>query len=148
MSLAVGPALAQEEPTAKPVRTLISVGYGDDFGIFVEAPLPRAGPHVEGWAWMIRKEAKMLNGAPYDMTVSRERFDCNARTRSQLYTDGFHGDTFLGRDKTGTPPSPIQPGVEEAIAGIMCGAVDVSKDAPIPDIAAARAHVAARLSAQ
>ena len=78
LTLFAASALAQEAPPAKPQRTLISVGYGSDFGIFVERPPANAGPQVEAWSWNILKDAKKIPGATYDMTVSREVINCTA----------------------------------------------------------------------
>ncbi len=137
LTLFAASALAQEAPPAKPQRTLISVGYGSDFGIFVERPPANAGPQVEAWSWNILKDAKKIPGATYDMTVSREVINCTAWTRTQLYTDGFLGETHLGRSPGSVKDEPLA-GVNEAVAKILCGRVDVSKDAPIADVAAAR----------
>ena len=136
-ALLASPALAQEAPPAKPERTLISVGYGADFGIFVETPLANPGPQVEAWSWNILKDPKAIPGAIYDMTVSRELINCAAWTRTQLYTDGFLGETHLGRSPASVQDEPLA-GVNEAIAKILCGRVSVSKDTPIADVAAAR----------
>lgn len=139
LTLFAASALAQEAPTAKAERPLISVGYGSDFGIFIETPLANPGPKVEAWSWMIRKEPKQLSGSvTYDMTVSRELIDCAAWTRSQLYTDGFLGEAHLGRSPGEVKNEAITGGVDEAIAKILCGKVDVSKTPRIADIAAAR----------
>jgi len=91
LALFAAPALAQQAPPAKPERGLVSVGYGSNFGIFVETPLANPGPKVEAWIWNILKEPQQIPGATYDMTASREVIDCTAWTRSQLYTDGFLG---------------------------------------------------------
>ena len=77
------PALAQEAPTATPSRGLTSVGYGSDFGIFVETPLPNPGQQVEFWSWMIRRDPKMVGASEYDMVASRELVDCIAWTRKR-----------------------------------------------------------------
>lgn len=138
------PAFAQQTLPAKPARGLVSVGYGSDFGIFIETPLANPGPKVEASSWNIVKAPKQIPGATYDMTVSRELIDCTAWTRSQLYTDGFLGDTYIGRSPGEVMDEPITPGANEAQAKILCGRVDVSKDVPIADIRAARALVAAK----
>ncbi|RYD86254.1 MAG: hypothetical protein EOP61_37990 [Sphingomonadales bacterium] len=149
-ALLAASALAQPPaPTAKPERPLVSVGFGSDFGIFVETPLANPGPQVEAWSWLIRKAPKQIpGGALYDITASRELIQCANWTRKQLYTDGFLGDRHLGRDTTGTEPEPITDGVTKAIANILCGKTDVSKDAPIAEIPAARKLVAAHFAAQ
>lgn len=138
LALLATPALAQQAPTAKAERPLISVGYGSDFGIFVETPLAGSSPVIEAWNWMIKKEPTQMPGATYDMIASRELIDCAAWTRKQLYSDGFLGERYLGRDPAQVGPDPITPGAGEAFAKILCGKVDISKDAPIADIAAAR----------
>jgi hypothetical protein len=148
LALLATPAFAQEQPTATPSRGLTSVGYGADFGIFVETPLANPGPQVEFWSWMIRNEPKMLGSSEYDIVASRELVDCIAWTRKQLYSDGFLGDRHLGRDPKSVGPEPITPGVMEATAKVVCGKADTSKDAPIADIAAARALVAAKFKPQ
>lgn len=146
-ALLAAPALAQPSaPTAKPERPLVSVGYGGDFGIFVETPLANPGPSVEAWVWLIRKEPKQIPGALYDITVSREVMDCAGWTRKQLYSDGFLGDRHLGRDPSSTTPEPITGGINQAVANILCGKTDVSKSAPVADIAAARKLVAAHFT--
>jgi len=145
--LAAEPAVAQEAPPARPKRTLISVGYGPDFGLFVETPLANPGPTVEAWVWNILSAPKQIPGATFDMTVSRERIDCAGWTRTQLYTDGFLGEAHLGRTPGGVRGEPLS-GANEAVAGIVCGRVDVSKDAPIADVAAARALTAAHFKPQ
>jgi hypothetical protein len=148
LALLAAPALAQEAPPAKAERTLISVGYGSDFGIFVETPLANPGPKVEAWVWNILKEPKQIPGATYDMTVSRDVIDCTAWTRTQLYTDGFLGDTHLGRSPGDVKNEALGADANEAVAKILCGKVDVSKDTPIADIAAARRLTTARLKPQ
>lgn len=147
-ALLAAPALAQPQaPTAKPERPLISVGYGSDFGIFVETPLANPGPQVEAWSWLIRKEPKQIpGGVLYDITASRELIQCANWTRKQLYTDGFLGDRFLGRDPVSTEPEPITDGVTTAVANILCTKTDVSKFTPLADIAAARQAVAAHFT--
>lgn len=148
LALLAAPALAQEAPPAKPERTLISVGYGSYFGIFVETPLANPGPKVEAWIWNLLKEPKTIPGATYDMTVSREVIDCMAWARTQLYTDGFLGERHLGRSPGEVKDEALVAGANEAVAKILCGKVDVSKDAPIADIAAARALTAAHFEPQ
>jgi hypothetical protein len=147
LALATAPAVAQEAPPAKPERTLISVGYGADFGLFVETPLASPGPKVEAWVWNILSAPKQIPGATFDMTVSRELFDCAAWTRTQLYTDGFLGEAHLGRSPGEGDTTPLA-GPNEAAAKIICGRVDVSKDAPIADVPAARALTAAHFKPQ
>lgn len=138
-ALLAAPALAQEAPPAKAERPLISVGYGSEFGIFVETPLANPGSTVEVWSWMIQKEPKQIpGGALYDITVSRELIDCVGWKRSQLYADGFLGETYLGRSTGGVTDRPIGQAVDAAVANIVCGKVDVSKTPRIADIAAAR----------
>ena len=143
LCLLVSPALAQQPRPAKPERGLISVGYGSDFGIFVEAPAANPGPKVEAWVWMILKAPKQLSGTSYDMTVSRDVIDCAGWTRTQLYADGFLGETYLGRSPGEGGATAIASPVDNAFAKIICGKTDVSKDATIRDIAAARALTAA-----
>jgi len=144
--LAAAPAIAQQQP-AKPERGLVSVGYGSDFGIFIETPLANPGPKVEAWSWLIRKAPKQIPGAIYDMTVSRELIDCAGWTRTQLYANGFLGEAYLGRSPGEGGTTPLE-GANEAAAKIVCGRIDVSKDAPIADIAAARALTAAHFQTQ
>lgn len=139
LSLIASQALAQAAPPAKPVRPLVSVGYGSDFGLFVEAPGPHPGSKVEAWVWMIRKEPRALNGRSYDITASRDLIDCVAWTRTQLYADGFLGETYLGRSPGEGGTAAIGAGANDAVAKVLCGRVNVSKDAPIANIAAALA---------
>ncbi len=147
-AFAAAPALAQQAPPAKPERTLVSVGYGPDFGIFIETPLANPGPKLEAWSWMIRGAPLQIQGAIYDMTASRELIDCAGWTRTQLYADGFLGDAYLERPPGEGGTTPLHGGVNEATAKIVCGRIDVSKDAPIADIAAARALTAAHFQTQ
>jgi hypothetical protein len=141
------PADAQQAPPAKPSRTLISVGYGSNFGMFVETPLASSGGKVEAWIWNILNAPRTIPGATFDMTVSREVIDCAEWTRTQLYTDGFLGETYLSRSPGEGRTEAITGGATAAYAKILCGKVDLSKDAPIADVAAARALTAKHFAA-